>query len=811
MDTTKSAPDTVAQATCYHCGDACAPQEVRHFDEKTFCCHGCQTVYEILAQKDLCTYYDLSPNPGTKQAGGAWGERYAFLDNEALARQLISFDDGTWQHITLHLPTMHCSACIWLVEHLPGIRAGVQSARVNFTKRTVALVFRADTVSLRQLVEQLAALGYPPDISLEHGEKRQKRQQYAQLLYKIGIAGFCFGNIMLFSFPEYLALNDWLDGQYKQWFGYLSILLALPIVLYAASDYFVSAYQALKIRKVNLDVPIAVGIMALFGRSTYEILTLTGMGYLDSLASLVFFLLVGRWVQQMTFEHLSFERDYKAYFPLAIQVQQPDGSWEYQTITTLKKGNVIQVRNQELIPADGILLSAEAAIDYSFVTGEAQLIHKQQGDYLYAGGRQAAAAITLAVQKEVAQSYLTQLWNNEAFRQPKALPDLRLERLSQYFTLITLSIATLTALYWYWADAGRMWQTFTAVLIIACPCALALATPYALGNAMRLLGHARCYLRQPEVLHYLAKATHLVFDKTGTITQTRKQHIRYEGAPLSRAQQQVLAYLTQQSTHPLSRMVATELGKALGTLPDYLGCEHYQEHTGKGIEAYLGGQCYRIGAAAFVGAESPAAAPNESRVYVGENGQAWGYFAIQHHYRQGLGEMMQALSSYECALLSGDNDHERDRLTPYFAPDQMHFEQSPQDKLTYIQALQAAPQNTVVMIGDGLNDAGALRQSNVGIAITEDTTAFSPACDAILDAQMLPQLPTILRYSKDTARIIRSSLALSLAYNLVGVSIAVTGNLSPIVAAILMPISSITVVGFVIGTTYWAAKRRGLV
>ncbi|GAB4397100.1 MAG: heavy metal translocating P-type ATPase metal-binding domain-containing protein [Microscillaceae bacterium] len=765
-----------------------------------------------MAQNNLCNYYNLEKSPGKPQKNRDFGDRFAFLDNPEIAQTLLSFQSETLSKASLLLPNIHCSSCIWLLENLYRLHAGIRYSRVNFMRRELSVSFDPQQISFREVAEMLGSLGYPPQINLQDLKAKKQKSENLHLLYKIGITGFCFGNIMLLSFPDYLAVEDWVDESYQYFFGYLNILLALPVFFYSSSDYFRSAYQSLRARAINLDVPIALGILALFGRSLYEIISVTGAGYLDSLAGLLFFLLVGRWVQNRTYESLSFERDYASYFPLAVKVRQPSSSEvEIRTVTSLKKNDLIQIRNQELVPADSILLSERAFIDYSFVSGEAEPLEKIQGDYIYAGGRQIGPSIELAVQKEVSQSYLTQLWNSEIFQgeAPQKIPR-HVALFSKYFTFGTLSIAFGALGFWAWQDPTLMWNAFTAVLIVACPCALALSTPYALGNTMRIFGRNHFYLKNSDVVAHLAEIQHLVFDKTGTITHSQQADIQFVGLSLGSKEQEAIKSLTVHSTHPLSRKITAFLEEA-----QVLPVDYFKEIDGQGLFGRVNGQSLRLGSRHFVEPEredSPAPeAPMASRVYVGLDGQMLGYFEVQNAYRPGLAALLEDLQKhYPTSLITGDNAAEQTRLEAIFGPKaELCFQQKPIQKLEYIRQKQATGQKTL-MLGDGLNDAGALRQSDVGIALTEDTTSFSPACDAILDAKGFGRLAQFLSFSRTTMRVIRVSFGISLAYNLFGIAFAVSGTLSPVIAAILMPISSVTVVAFVVAATNLLAKGKGL-
>ncbi len=796
---------------CYHCGDSCEDKPIR-WQDKVFCCNGCQTVYEILAENDLCTYYNLEQNPGIKLKNRDFGDKFAFLDNAEIAHNLLSFAEGDTHKVTLFLPTIHCSSCIWLLENLYRLREGITYTRVNFMRKEMTVTFNPNQISFRELAELLTTLGYEPQINLQDLNEKKRRADYRSLFYKIGVTGFCFGNIMLLSFPDYLALEDWVDQGHKYFFGYLNILLALPVFFYASADYFKSAFKSLRAGAINLDVPISLGIIALFGRSLYEIITMTGAGYMDSLAGLLFFLLVGKWFQDRTYESLSFERDYQSYFPLAVKVKDPKTEGTFiKKVTSLEKNDLMLIRNRELIPTDSILVSEKAYIDYSFVTGEADPIEKIQGDYIYAGGRQVGSSIELAVQKEVSQSYLTQLWNSEVFTktQDEKMSSL-VAKVSKYFTYATLSIAFGAALFWYWMDASVMWNAFTAVLIVACPCALALSMPYALGNTMRIFGRNRFYLKNSSVVGLMAEIDHLVFDKTGTITSQEGAEIHYQGKTLSDQEKIWIKSLAQHSTHPLSKKLAASLPEV-----DALKTDYYKEIEGKGIYGRIQGASIKIGSAEFTEswdcAQDLDVSNLQSLVFVHIDGACKGYFSIQNQYRSGFSELIQDLKNhYQTSLVTGDNDAEKKRLSTFFGDEsQLRFQQKPKDKLEFIQSLQRKPKR-VLMLGDGLNDAGALQQSDVGIAITEDTTSFSPACDAILDAANFHRLPKFLHFAKTSIRVVRASFLLSFLYNLFGVAFAVSGNLSPVLAAVLMPMSSITVVAFVVLMTNWLAKRQGL-
>src|SRR5690625_2360902 len=400
---------------CFHCGDPCL-DEIK-YDGKSFCCRGCKTVFEILNENDLGYYYELDNAPGTSPQDPAG--KFDFLDNEAIASKLLEFDEGDVRIVSFLIPSIHCSSCIWILENLDRLVEGVTSSQVNFPEKTARITFSAFKTNLKSLVVLLNKIGYEPFISLEDSEAKDKSKDHS-LLYKLAIAGFAFGNIMFLSLPEYLESSDfWLD-QFKPFFRWLMFAFSLPVTFYSASGFFISAYKGLRSKILNIDVPLALGIAVLFIRSSIDIFFDLGTGFFDSLAGLVFFLLLGKFFQQKTYAYLSFERDYKSYFPIAVtrlfRDEENELIEEQVEVNHIEKGDKLLIKSNEIIPVDGILLKGNALITYSFVTGEAEPIPKTSGDKLFAGGKQQGGIIEIEVLKPVAASYLTQLWSNEVFQ-----------------------------------------------------------------------------------------------------------------------------------------------------------------------------------------------------------------------------------------------------------------------------------------------------------------------------------------------------------------------------------------------------------
>ena len=779
--------------TCFHCGDPCDRQLIT-FDEKSFCCAGCKTVYEIFSTNDLSHYYELQEAAGSTPK--AIEGKYDFLDNEEIIAKLTEFNDGNIQIINLYIPTIHCSSCIWILENLNKLNKHVTNSQVDFPKKTIRVTYKNEDFSLKNLVLLLAKIGYEPYISLEDFEGKKKASDRS-LIYKLGVAGFAFGNVMFLSFPDYFDLGSsaasggeyWLN-KYQDVFRWMMFIFSLPVVFYAGWDYFVSAYKGLRAKLLNIDVPIALGILVLFLRSTYDIAFNLGSGFFDSLTGLVFFLLLGKFFQQRTYSFLSFERDYKSYFPIAITRLNLKGKEETVPVQEIEKGDRILIRNEEMIPVDGTLVYGNAQIDYSFVSGESEPVAKEIGEQVFAGGKQLNGVIEMIALKSVSQSYLTQLWGNAVFKTDKVTAFQNLtDSIGKRFTIAVLSIAFIATAFWLYYDPSKAMNVFTAVLIIACPCAIALASPFTLGNMLRIFGKKKFYIKDTQTIERLSKIDTAIFDKTGTITTSQKSKAHYEGMPLSPEEESILKNTIRASNHPLSRSLYDLLKEQ-----NIITLDEYEEHVGKGLESSKDDINMKIGSANFVGKGSSENLLDTS-IYISSNDAYKGRYVFQNQYRDGLSTVFKNMSaSMNLAILSGDNEGEKERLEallPKMTP--LYFNQKPETKLDFIKSLQEQGKK-VLMVGDGLNDAGALAQSNVGIAISENINVFSPACDAILDASKFQQLYSYILASKKAMRVIKMSFVLSLLYNCVGLYFAITGQLEPVIAAILMPLSSISIV-----------------
>jgi Cu+-exporting ATPase len=743
----------------------------------------------------------MEDKPGT-QLKGKVQERYDYLDIETVISQLLDYEEKDIASVRFRLPQIHCASCIWLLENLHKFNDGIYASKVNFLKKEVSIQYHPSEVSLRQVVEMLSSIGYAPDIKLDTAPATDRITD-KKLIYQLGVAGFCFGNIMMLSFPEYLGLST-NDASYYQFFGYLNIALSLPVLLYSGKPYWFSAWTGLKHGTVNMDTPITLGILALFIRSTYEIMSHTGAGYLDSLAGLIFFLLIGKWFQKKTYHALSFERDYASYFPIAA-TNLINGDEKAIPIHDIEPGDQLFIRFGELIPADGIIKKGKGLIDYSFVTGESTPLEKSIGDKVFAGGKQMGEPFEMEVTRKTTQSYLTGLWNDEAFKDKEYHRTQQFaDTVGKYFTLIVLTLALGTLAFWWNKDIAIAMQAFSAVLIIACPCAIALSIPFTYGNILRILARRSFFIKHSSVIEALQRINRIIFDKTGTLTATDQSTVSFNGDTLTSAEMEMVRSLAFQSNHPASRRLDSFFKEQpLQPVSDI------DERIGMGIKGKVKGMAILLGSdqyASLNGISIPQELTKGTVLAIG--GVFRGVFHFENAYRGGLENVTSILGdSYQLSLLTGDNNRELSFLQNHFDEQtELRFQQSPEDKLSYVKEKQGKGER-VMMIGDGLNDAGALKRSDVGIVLTESANNFTPASDVIMDADNFSILPEILLFLKNSKKLIYWAYGLALVYNTIGLSYAVQGTLSPLIAAILMPLSSITIVAFGVLSSSWLASR----
>jgi P-type Cu+ transporter len=785
---------------CYHCGDK-LPKDPILQDDHAFCCQGCAMVYTLLSENALCDFYELDKERKNLRIEFD-ADKYAFLDLPDIRHKLIRYSDERMAKVHFYIPQIHCSSCIYLLENMSRLHPGFLDTEINFPKKELSVAFDPAQLSLREVVEWLARIGYPPYLSLEDMEGKARPVYRKDTLIKLGVAAFAFGNIMLLSFPEYLGASPEASEELDVWFRYLALILSIPVVFYSAGSFFVSAWKSMRQGILNIDAPIALAVGATFIRSAWEVLIHQSPGYFDSMTGIVFFMLIGRYVQDRTYAWLHFERDYRSYFPLAVPTWTEDG-FAPKALNDLDRKDIIRLSNEDLVPADGIVTRGTAYLDYSFVTGESDVIEKQAGQTVYAGARHHGAPVEIQLTQRVSHSYLTSLWNKDIFKKEKERRDQWLDRVSHYFTWLVLLIAAGTALFWAWKDPSMIWNTVTAVLIIACPCTLLLTASFTNGFVLHQFQKAGFFLRSASFLEILAKPDAVILDKTGTLTHPGDYQISYEGAAMTPDIRAAVKMLASMSRHPLSQMLSDHFGRESAA---ELDISEFEELPGAGTSAYISGMQIKLGNAGYCGA-SEWKKNKGTTVFLSVDGQFYGTYYIRQHYRKGIEQLFKRLQAFSRTfIISGDNNEDErwlEKLTD--GKTILKFRQLPDMKLHLIEDLQKEGSKTI-MIGDGLNDAGALRQSDLGVAVSNADQAFTPSSDAILRADQLPRFDAFIQLAAKGRRVIAICFGYSLIYNAIGLYFATSGDLSPLMAAIIMPASSLSIIALSWIMIQWSSR-----
>ncbi|HMS66399.1 MAG TPA: heavy metal translocating P-type ATPase, partial [Ignavibacteria bacterium] len=652
---------------CHQCGNDCSGDLI-HYNDKYLCSVECKIKFEkesIEIKTPSCCSSKTNSTPDfTEVTEEKDNFKFNYLDDNEIQKKIIKINGKNIASVSFFIPGIHCTSCVKMLENLYKINPGILNSKVEFLQKKIHIVYNTSAISLKEVVKILSNAGYEPVINTEETNSIQALKNKAakkELYIKTGVAGFCLGNIMLLSLPEYFSTGKFSDPELRTFFNYLNILLSLPVFFYCSSGYFKSAFTGIRQKIISIDIPIALGISALFFRSIYEIVFFNNAGFMDSMAGLVFLLLLGKIFQSKTYETLNFERDYKSYFPVSVTIVK-DKTEKSVPVDNLSPGDRIIIRNNEIIPADSILFGGTSSIDYSFVTGESMPEMKVQGEILYAGGRHLGPAIELEVVRPVSRSYLTQLWNDPAFNKKNESRFSGLTNTaSKYFTIIVLAIATGAAIYWLPTDFNKALDAFTTVLIVACPCALALTTPFALGNAQRILGRNKFYLKNSSVVESLSNINSVVFDKTGTITYSGNITVKYTGTPLKEEESAYVKTLVRNSSHPLSKNIYDSIPG-----DEFLETDDFTEYAGKGIYCKINGNKIKIGSVRYILNNSDCTYLDlkhqfnknafSSSVFLSINNIMKGYYSFSNEYRKDLKEVVDDLSdNYSLSLISGDN------------------------------------------------------------------------------------------------------------------------------------------------------------
>ncbi len=817
-------------AVCAHCELAVPAGMLDAQAEQQFCCYGCRTVYRVLHENGLAGFYQHRRAGGTDgRPALATGAAYRHFDEPRFHELYVTQDGAGSLSCRLLLEGVHCAACVWLIEKLPRLVPGVSEARLDLGKGLVVVRWDPAQVALSSIAQSIDRLGYPPHAPRADQRADLERQGDRSLLIRIAVAGACAGNIMLMAAALYGGFFQGMTAEYEALFRWASFALILPAVFWSGALFFKGAASALRARVPHMDIPISVGIGAGFAWGTYNTLRGAGEIYFDSVAALIFLLLVGRWIQRRYQRRAARAADllYALAPSFARLVVGPpeeveptprsaaDGAAQVREVPleVLQAGMLLEVRAGERVPVDGRVVSGESELDRSWLTGEAEPQLVAVGDVAHAGSVNLTAPIYVRAERTGHETRVGQLMQRvEEAHNRRAPVVLLADRLSGVFLLLVLAAAAFTLLVWWGSGPTQAVEHAVALLIVTCPCALGMATPLALGTALGRAAQGGLLIKGGDVLEALQRPhgtnqdqrARVVFDKTGTLTRGKLELLEICG---DESVLPVVLAMERQSAHGIARAVVHELearlsGAALEAAKE-LSRVSISERLGAGVWAELHGETVRIGnvsgapalpawAASAVG-ECTRLARSPVIVSVGDEIKL--VLSVGDALRADASQTLRRLRDlgYSLVMLSGDHPATADAVAAQLA---VPFEQvsggvSPEQKAAQVEAYKL--QGVVLMVGDGVNDAAALSAASVGIAVHGGAEASLQAADVFATRPGLEPVRQLVVGARQTLAVVRRNLVFSLAYNLVGVGLAVSGVLNPLTAAVLMPLSSLTV------------------
>lgn len=787
---------------CTHCGLEVPEGLVEPGTERQFCCSGCRFAFELIHQHGLDEYYDLrSRIEASSRPVTSASRQYSEYDDSTFSELYVGRSASGLSSTELYLEGVHCAACVWLVEKLPNVLEGVTEARLDYSRSVLRVAWEGEAVPLSEIARFLHSIGYPSHPYRGVAAHELARREDRRMLLRIGVAGLIAGNTMLLAFALYGGHFHGIAEEFKDLFHWISLGLSLPAVLWCASPFFKGAIGALKTRTLHMDLPIVIGILAAWLQSGVTTATGRGEVYFDTLTALVFFLLAGRYLQRRQQRAASSATELLfALTPSTARRVDATTTVEVPT-AALVVGDLVSIRAGDTVPADGTVVEGESAVDRSLLTGESRPEAVSEGDEICAGSVVQGASLVVRVEASGEATRIGRLMSLlEQESQRRAPIVLLADRVSGWFVAAVLTLALLTFVAWLSIDPQRAVANAVALLIVSCPCALALATPLAVSSAIGQAAQAGILVKGGEALELLARPGRMILDKTGTLTRGQVALVQWHGDP---SVKNPVAALESHSSHP----VALAITSAIEFDPSVV-VEHPEEVRGAGISGRVNGEELVIASPSHASRLHGAFPPEiEQAIEACVNGELTPVVVIRDGSAvavAGLGDAIreEALEILEdmrtrgwaVELLSGDDPRVADAVAKHLRipPQNAHGAISPEEKVQAVR--NASEQGTAIMVGDGVNDAAALAAASVGIAVAGGTEAAATAADVSMRESGLEPVARLLEGAERTRHVILRNFALSLAYNVVAVGLAVTGHMQPLLAAILMPISSLTVV-----------------
>ncbi len=823
------------EVSCDHCSLPVPAGLIEAEAELQFCCAGCRAVWQAIHGSGLGNYYKLRASQGVDgERARVTGRGYGEFDDPSFADLHVEpLDDGTLRTVFL-LEGVHCAACVWLIEKFPSIHPGVLEARLDFGRRTAEIRWQPEQAQLSAIAKGLDRLGYPPHPFRGGEEEKQRRMEVRGQLIRIGVAGALAMNCMLLAFALYGGWFHGMDVAFRDFFRWISFALALLSVAWPGRVFLRGASAAIRTRTAHMDLPIAIGLLAGLLGGAWNTYIGQGEVYFESVTTLVFLLLAGRFLQQ--------RQQRRAYDALAMlysltpgNARLIDGDQVREVpVTSLQAGDQVEIRSGESVPADGVLATGSGSFDLSLLTGESKPVHLAIGDRVHAGTISRSERVIMAVEQTGAETRLGRLMQLVERHSSRAAPIVHLaDKWSGWFVMTVLALAVINYVYWFQTASSLALEHTIALLIVACPCALGLATPLSVAAAVGRAAQNGILVKGGDVIERLSHAGLLLLDKTGTLTRGEISVVDFAGDETA---QPNIAALESQSSHPYAKALfaafhtaatdATDAATAANSadLASGLGVEQIQvegleEVQGSGMRGNIHGAATLLGSMRFM-EEQQQRIPSALQAKVEEfldraltpilyaqNGTVTAVAGLGDALRDDAKQSLQALrqAGWEIGILSGDHPRVVQAIGAELEldPANCHGAVAPEEKLEWVTR-HSSEERPTVMVGDGVNDAAALAAAGVGVAVHGGAEASLAAADVFLAKPGLQPLTQLIHGSARTVKVIKGNLLLSLGYNTLGVALAMSGLLSPALAAILMPVSSLTV----ISTSYRARTFR---
>jgi P-type Cu2+ transporter len=801
------ARDADAAAPCYHCGLPNPPsarwRAVVAGAPREFCCAGCLAVAQTIHAAGLDAFYDRR-TVSADRPGDAPDDEWSRWDDPAAQAGFVRALPQGGREVALLLEGMHCGACVWLLESWLQRQPGVGEASINFATRRARVVFDPAATRVSAVLRAVAAVGYRA-----HPYDPARREEFARresraLLLRMSVALLAMMQVMMLALPTYITA-DGVEPEHRRLLEWASLTLTLPALLYSASPFFRGAWRDLMLARPGMDVPVALGLAAAFGASAWATFSGEGAVYYDSVTMFIALLLVARYVELTARRRAGDAIEAVARAQPATAERLPafprtrDG--EIVGAATLAAGEFVLVRAGAPVPCDGVVVDGRAAVDEAILTGESQPRVREPGERVLAGSIARDGALVVQVTAAGDGTRLAAI-ERAAARAATGRPRVArvADRVARWFVAGLLVLAVATAIAWWQIDPARALPVTFALLVVSCPCALSLATPAALAAAAGALARRQVVVTHPDALESFARVTHVVLDKTGTLTEGRPG---LTGLSLLRGTSReralaLAAALEAPSEHPL----AGALRAAAAGLPR-IAVADVVVVPGQGLEGVVDGVAVRLGRASFVAAiaggvraEAAPGGATDTAVVLGDGRGPLAVFALGDRWRTGARDLVAGLSSLGITpvLLSGDRQSAVAATAAALGIADARGDTLPEDKRDAIATLQQRGA-VVAMVGDGINDAPALAQAQVSASLGSATPLAQWTADIVILADDLTRLTATIRHARRTLAVVRQNLAWAFAYNAVAIPAAALGYVTPLVAAIGMSASSLLVVG----------------